>query len=44
MRGGRAKNNFRGKGGFSNRGRQTNIAESRVSFVEKNKTNSARRL
>ena len=36
---------FRGsRGGFANRGRPTYLAESRVAFVEKNKTNSARRL
>ena len=36
--------NFRGRGDFANRGRPTFLAESRVAFVEKNKTNSARRL
>ena len=39
--------NFRGRGGrgdYANRGRPIFVAESRVAFVEKNKTNSARRL
>ena len=39
FRGGRG-----GRGGFANRGRPTFLAESRVAFVEKNKTNSASRL
>jgi hypothetical protein len=47
MRGrGRGPNqNYRGgRGGFANRGRPTYVAESRVAFVQKNLTNSARRL
>ncbi len=45
MRGRGGRGNFRGgRPDYANRGRPTYIAESRVAFVEKNKTNSARRL
>lgn len=33
-----------GRGGFANRGRRDNIAMSRTTFVNKDQTNSARRL
>lgn len=46
---GRGRNTYErggrgGRGGFANRGRPTFVAESRVAFVQKNLTNSARRL